>query len=334
MDIYDIAKKSGYSIATVSRVLNNSNKVSDKAKSKILKVIEENDYSPNRVARSLAKKQTSLVGIMVPDIRKYFESQSAYQLEQRLNANGYLTLLGDSTDDLDEKIAYLNLLKENKVDAIVCVGSTYEQEDFYEEILKLSKDIPFAMLNANPLNKSKDISYVYIDEIDAMRQAMDHLHKRGYKQPIFVSYHGNNYITRSYIAKKAGFIEALDEFYQSTDFMEVKINNIGKDMRKLYDFLKSNPRVDAICFELDLLAIPAFKYLVNCGVNIPEDIAIIGFDNIDATNYPSKKITSIDQNIALQADIATKNLFKLIDNEKSSENDNMIKAKLIVKETS
>ena len=189
MDIYDIAKKSGYSIATVSRVLNDSNKVSDKAKAKILKVIEENDYSPNRVARSLAKKQTSLVGIMVPDIRKYFESQSAYQLEQRLNANGYLTLLGDSTDDLDEKIAYLNLLKENKVDAIVCVGSTYEQEDFYEEILKLSKDIPFAMLNANPLDKSKDISYVYIDEIDAMRQAMDHLHKRSYKQPIFVSYH-------------------------------------------------------------------------------------------------------------------------------------------------
>lgn len=334
MDIYDIAKKSGYSIATVSRVLNDSNKVSDKAKAKILKVIEENDYIPNRVARSLAKKQTSLVGIMVPDIRKYFESQSAYQLEQRLNANGYLTLLGDSTDDLDEKIAYLNLLKENKVDAIVCVGSTYEQEDFYEEILKLSKDIPFAMLNANPLNKSKDISYVYIDEIDAMRQAMDHLHKRGYKQPIFVSYHGNKYITRSYIAKKAGFIEALDEFYKSTDFIEVKINDLDKDMKKLYDFLKANPRVDAICFELDLLAIPAFKYLVNCGVNIPEDIAIIGFDNIDATNYPSKKITSIDQNIALQADIATKSLFKLINKEKLDKNDNMIKAKLIVKETS
>lgn len=190
------------------------------------------------------------------------------------------------------------------------------------------------MLNANPLSKSKDISYVYIDEIDAMRQAMAHLYKKGYKQPIFVSYHENNYITRSYIAKKAGFIEALDEFYKSTDFIEVKINDIAKDMGKLYAFLKSNPRVDAICFELDFLAIPAFKYLVSCGVNIPEDIAIIGFDNIDATNYPSKQITSIDQNIALQADIATKSLFRLINKEKLDKNDNMIKAKLIVKETS
>lgn len=188
MDIYDIAQKSGYSIATVSRVLNNSDKVSDKAKAKILNIIEENDYTPNRVARSLAKNKTSLVGIMVPDIRKYFESQSAYELEQRLNANGYLTLLGDSTNDLTRKKAYLNLLRQNKVDAIVCVGSTYEQNDFYDEILKLSDEIPFAMVNSNPINKSKNISYVYIDEIDAMKKALSHLYQKGYKQPMFVSY--------------------------------------------------------------------------------------------------------------------------------------------------
>lgn len=332
MDIYDIAQKSGYSIATVSRVLNNSDKVSDKAKAKILNIIEENDYTPNRVARSLAKNKTSLVGIMVPDIRKYFESQSAYELEQRLNANGYLTLLGDSTNDLTRKKAYLNLLRQNKVDAIVCVGSTYEQNDFYDEILKLSDEIPFAMVNSNPINKSKNISYVYIDEIDAMKKALSHLYQKGYKQPMFVSYE-KNYATRSYIAKKAGFIEALDELYKSSDYIEFKIKDLEKDLKKLNEFLKVNSKIDSICFELDFLAIPAFKYLINQGINIPDDIGIIGFDNIDATNYASKKITSIDQNVALQADIATKSLIDLIDNKELEKNSNMIEAKLIIKET-
>ena len=88
MDIYDIAKASGYSTATVSRVINKQNNVSKKAKEKIEKVIKESGYTPNRIARSLAKKSSELIGIMVPDIRKYFESQSAYELEKKLESSG------------------------------------------------------------------------------------------------------------------------------------------------------------------------------------------------------------------------------------------------------
>ena len=332
MDIYDIAKKSGYSIATVSRVINNSDKVSDKARKKVLKVIEENNYSPNRVARSLATNESSLVGIMVPDIRKYFESQSAYEIEQRLRSFGYLSLLGDSSNSLEEKIKYLDLLKANKVDAIMCVGSTYEQDEFYDHLLKVTKNIPVAMLNSNPIRKRDNISYVYIDEIAAMREAMVHLKDRGYQNPIFVSYK-KNFITRSYIAKKAGFIEAMIELYPGLDFTEFKIDILDNDLPRLYKFLKENPKIDAICFELDTLAIESFKYLEKKGVNIPVDIGIIGFDNIDATNYPSKKITSIDQNIGKQAQIATDSLIKLINKEALENNSIMIDAKLVTKET-
>lgn len=332
MDIYDIAKKSGYSIATVSRVLNNSDKVSQKAKDKIQKVIEENNYSPNRVARSLATNESSLVGIMVPDIRNYFESQSAYELEKNLRAHGYLTLLGDSSNNLDGKIKYFNLLVANNVDAIVCVGSTYEQEDFYEYLLNMNNGIPIAMLNSNPLKKLNNISYVYIDEVDALNQALIHLKSKGYEHPIFVSYK-KDVVTRSYIAKKAGFIESMLEIFPKIDFTEFKISEIQHDLPKLYNFLKNNKKFDSICFELDSIAIPSFKYLVSKGINIPGDIGIIGFDNIDATNYSSKKITSIDQNIKIQAKIATKSLVKLINKEDLDINNNMIKAKLVVKET-
>ena len=332
MDIYDIAKKSGYSIATVSRVINNSDKVSQKTKEKVLNVIEENNYSPNRVARSLATNESSLVGIMVPDIRKYFESQSAFELEKQLRSHGYLTLLGDSSNNLKEKIKYLKLLVENKVDAIVCVGSTYEEDDFYDQLIEVSKDIPIAMLNANPVKKFSTISYVYIDEIDAMNQALNHLKQRGYQNPIFVSYK-QDYNTRSYIAKKAGFIEGTMDYFPNVEFTEFKIGNVEEDLEKLYEFLKANKQIDSICFELDLIAIPAFKYLVNRGVNIPENIGIIGFDNIDATNYSSLRITSIDQRIDIQADIATKTLIELIHGNNQINNINVVNTELVIKET-
>lgn len=103
MDIYDIVELSGYSTATVSRVINKSKNVSDKARNIIEKIIEESGYKPNRIARSLAKNTTQMIGIMVPDIRGYFESQSAYELEKKLDEFGYTTLLCVTTDTYEKK---------------------------------------------------------------------------------------------------------------------------------------------------------------------------------------------------------------------------------------
>ncbi len=332
MDIYDIARKSGYSIATVSRVINNSANVSTKARETIMKVIAENDYSPNRVARSLATNESSLIGIIVPDIRKYFEREFAYELEKRLQDRGYMALLGDSGSDLINKKKYLDLYLANKVDGIICVGSSFEEEDFYAYLLKIAEKIPIAMINSNPIKKSDNISYVYIDEIDAMDQALSHLHSKGYKHPIFVSLEQANE-TRSYITKKAGFIEALGFIFPDVDYVEYGIRDIDNDMRGLYKFLKKNPHIDAICFEQDYLAVQAFKYFVEHRIDIPAELAMIGFDNIDVTDYSSKKITSIDQNISLQAEITVNNLIELTKGNILSENSTIVKAKLIVKET-
>lgn len=331
MDIYDIAEKSGYSTATVSRVINKSKNVSDKARKIIEEIIEESGYKPNRVARSLAKNSTQMIGIMVPDIRGYYESQSAFELEHRLDKLGYTTLLCVTTNNYEKKLSYLDVLVESKVDAIIAVGSTYEEKKFYEKLKNMSVIIPMALLNVKTSDENEKIVNVYIDEIEAMDQAVRLFKENSYKKPLYVS-RDMGYLSRSYIAKKSGFVEALYKYYDDAEFVEYKIVDPDKDIKNLVEFLKENPQFDSIQFEIDRLAVNAYKLMANEGIKIPEDIGIIGFDNIEATEYTNQAITSIDQRISDQVDIAVDNLLKILNQEEASTNISL-EAKLVEKET-
>lgn len=332
MDIYDIAKKSGYSTATVSRVINKSKNVSDKARKIIEGIIEESGYKPNRIARSLAKNSTQMIGIMVPDIRGYFESQSAYELERRLDELGYTTLLCVTTNNYDKKISYLDILVESKVEAIIGVGSTYEEKKFYEKLKNMSVIIPMALLNVKTSDENEKIVNVYIDEIEAMDQAVKLLKDNSYKKPLYVS-HDTGYRSRSYIAKKSGFVEALYKYYDDADFVEFKVKDIDTDINKLVEFLKENKEFDSIQFELDRLAVNAYKLMANAGIKIPEDIGMIGFDNIEATEFTNQAITSIDQRISDQVEIALENLLKILNQEEAQTNITL-EARIVEKQTS
>lgn len=332
MDIYDIAEKSGYSTATVSRVINKSKNVSDKARRIIEEIIEESGYKPNRVARSLAKKSTQMIGIMVPDIRWHFASESAHELERRLDKLGYTTLLCVTTNSYERKMSYLDVLVESKVDAIIGVGSTYEEKRFYEKLKNMSVIIPMALLNVKTTDENEKIVNVYIDEIEAMDQAVKILKDNHYKRPLYVSL-DTGFMSRSYIAKKSGFVEALYKYYEDADFVEFKVKDPDTDLPKLVEFLKENPEFDSIQFELDRLAVNAYKLIANAGIKIPEEVGIIGFDNVRATEYTNQAITSIDQRISDQVEIAIDNLLKIL-NEEEAETNIALEAKIIEKETS
>lgn len=331
MDIYDIAELSGYSTATVSRVINKSPNVSDKARKIIEEIIKESGYKPNRIARSLARNSTQMIGIMVPDIRGYFESQSAYELERRLDKLGYTNLLCVTTNSYDKKMSYLDILVESKVEAIIGVGSTYEEKRFYEKLKNMSVIIPMALLNVKTSDENEKNVNVYIDEIEAMDQAVKLLKDNFYKKPLYVSY-DTGFMSRSYIAKKSGFVEALYKYYDDADFVEFKVKNPEKDLPRLIEFLKENNEFDSLQFELDRLAVIAYKLMANAGMKIPEDYGIIGFDNIHATEFTNQAITSIDQRISDQVDIAVDNLLKILNQEEASTNISL-EAKLVEKET-
>ena len=125
MNIYDIAKLANVSIATVSRVVNNSPKVSPKTKEKVLAVMKENEYTPNAFARGLGLGSMKTVGIICPNIDDIYMAKAVSYLEQNLHAHGYDCILGCSGFKQEEKVDYVRLLLSKKIDTLILVGSTY-----------------------------------------------------------------------------------------------------------------------------------------------------------------------------------------------------------------
>ena len=128
MTIYDISEKAGVSIATVSRVLNGSNNVSEKTKRKVLDVMQQYGYTPNAFARGLGLNTMKTIGLMCADSSDLYMAKAIYFVERLLRANGYDSILCCSGYDLDNMKKSMNLLISKKVDAIILIGSTYISE--------------------------------------------------------------------------------------------------------------------------------------------------------------------------------------------------------------
>lgn len=330
MNIYDVADYANVSVATVSRVINKTGKVSEKTREKVEKAIKDLNYIPNDVARALASSKTNNIGIMVGNIRNYFDNQSAYEIGRNLKKHEIVSILCNTSDYDDEKLEYLMALREKKVDGIITVGSTYAERDFLYKLADLSKDIPIVMINVKSDIEGDNLSYVCCDEVDAMEKSLSYFKKKGYKKPLLIS-RDQGFLTRSYITKEAGFIKGLKTNFPENDFLEILVKDIDKEIDDIISYI-IREKVDSIQFEVDLLAVKFYKKLHDMGIRIPEDIGICGFDNEIVTEYTYKKISSIDQRIDKLAKIAVDNLIDMRRNKKVKKI-TMVKPKLVQKET-
>ncbi|WBW50415.1 LacI family DNA-binding transcriptional regulator [Peptoniphilus equinus] len=322
MNIYDIASKAGVSIATVSRVLNNNKNVSEKTRNKILDIMKDEEYTPNGVARSLATNRSKTIGILVPDIRNNFHFESAYAIEKLLYKSGYVSILCNTGESLKDKINYINVLRSKKVDGIITIGAVYGEEELLDILKKIHTNIPVVLLN----NYDKGLLSVYCDEASGIIEAVNYLFNKGYKKPIFVS-DKKAFKTRAYKEKIRGFSLGVKN---RCKFIEMQVEN-DDDFDELIDYITQN-HVDAIQFEKDTIAIKFLSKVLGKEINIPQDLGIIGFDNIDLTNHTRLKISSVDHKINTHADIAVSVLLKALEGNVEDVNI-VIKPEFIAKET-
>lgn len=304
--------------------MNNSGSVSQKTRDKVESIIKRSDYSPNNIARSLASKKSSLIGLLVPDIRNYFHSQACYEIDNLLKEHGFRTLLSNTTRDLNEKIDMLKIQKNQQVEGIITVGSDYNEKEFIKEAIEMNKMIPIVQLN----NYNQNLVSVYCDEKDGMEQSISYLKDKKYKNPAFV-YTTISTNNRAFNEKKGGYELALKKYYKNNDNIEILLDDYTEE--DLVKKIKSDG-IDAIQCENDSIAIKLFKFFTDKGWNVPGDIGIIGFDNQITTDYTQKRISSIDHKIFDHSKVAVDLLVELIDG-KEVERDNVIKPKLVVKET-
>ena len=205
MNIYDISEKAGVSIATVSRVLNNSDRVSQKTREKVLAVMEEYDYVPNPFARGLGLKTMRTIGLLCPNAADYYLANALSYLERLLRQQGYDSMLLCTGKDLKDREKGVEWLINKHVDGIILLGSTFvegsEAGNLY--LRNASRRLPLVLLNAS--YSYENIYSVLCDDYHATMSATQYLLENGRKNILYL-YHNRNY---SGLKKLAGYKDAL-----------------------------------------------------------------------------------------------------------------------------
>ena len=298
MTIYDISEKAGVSIATVSRVLNGSNNVSEKTKKKVLDVINQYEYTPNAFARGLGLNTMKTIGIMCADSSDLYLAKAIYFLEQQLRTNGYDSILCCTGYNLEDKISSMNLLINKKVDGIILVGSNfiYENEADNKYICDAANQVPIMLLNA--ALDAHNVYSIVSDDFTSMYNATIQMIETGIEDIIYF------YDSTSYSGKRklAGYRAAMEEhgLLKSGNYLQFytgsheDIPAMTEHLLKLRD---KGLTFHGIIAADDTLALSAIRYAKDANLQIPEDLSIIGYNNSMLTHCCDPELTSIDNKL-------------------------------------
>lgn len=291
MNIYDIAELAGVSIATVSRVVNDSPKVSEKTKARVRAIMEENNYTPNVFARGLGLNSMKTVGIICPDVSDDYMAGSVAYLEKRLRTYGYDCILYCSGYQYEDKVNAVHLLLQKRIDALLLVGSHYAGdggEDTTEYIAQAAQEVPVFLING--YIRCKGVYCVLSDNYQIMYDTVSALTEAGRKRILFL------YDSKSYSAmgKLRGYEDALRDnglpVLQELEIFEQ--NKILKVRDRL--LAEEDLKFDAAIATDDGLAVGAVKYARMNNFSIPEDVNIIGFNNSELSVCCEPELSSID----------------------------------------
>ena len=291
MTIYDIAELAGVSIATVSRVVNDSPRVSERTKQKVRKVMEQNDYSPNPFARGLQMNSMKTIGIICSDISDEYMARSVSFIDKKLRPAGYDYMLFCCGYTQEGREHALETVLRKKVDAILLIGSQFLGSNWTHEeteyIIKASKGLPVFLINGYV--NAKNVYCILMDDFGAMYDATDKLIKSGRKKILFL--HDSD--TYSAMQKMSGYEAALkDNSLPVIGDMKLKLNGNIHEVRDLL-LAKKRLSFDAAVCTIDELAVSVIKYAKDRDLRIPEDIEVIGCNNSALAISCEPELTSI-----------------------------------------
>lgn len=306
----DIAKLSGVSVATVSRVINNNGRFSEETRKKVEQIIEETGYQLNYSAKSLRMNKSLTIGILVPDITNYFFAEVVQKIEEFLFLENYSSIICNTNRDANKEKSYLNTLEGKGVDGLIVISGPIKFD--YDSFSNSDKIIPYVCINSEPKNKDKTIT-ITSDNYQGAFEAAEELIKNGSKNPVITVHERQSYTGD---ARSAGFVAALEKnniaYNKNKHFLFIDRNK--KDTATyLEKFMVKNPQADGFFAFTDSIAMNLLLTLKKLNYNIPKDIKLIGFDDTPQNKYSSPTLSSVKQDTDQIAKLAVENLLKLIE---------------------
>jgi DNA-binding LacI/PurR family transcriptional regulator len=305
LTLKDIAKKAKVSIKTVSRVINDEPMVSKNTRAGVKAVIEELGYQPNLIARSLKKRKSNAIGIILPDIGNPAFTEMVKGCMDSLNSSGYYTFLGSYEDDPNKEEEFIRDFNSMFIDGLIIIPSITENRNI-SIFEKINCPMVFIDREIDGLNRDTVIS----ENRNGVYRATRHLIKKGHKKIVFLG--GLNTVKP---AKKRfeGWKKALDEKKLfNEDLVFWGSFSIESGYLMMSQALEKLDSIDAVFAGNDIVALGAMNAIKDKNLNIPGDISIIGYDDMFFSQYLNPSLSSVAAKLFIQGKTAAELLLKRI----------------------
>jgi DNA-binding LacI/PurR family transcriptional regulator len=288
--IKDIARKAGVAPSVVSRALNNKYGVKDSTKKLILKLAQEMNYYPNTAARSLVTRKTDTIGIMMADISEPYYSQLIKGMEYVANQTGYSLLFSNSYESVEHNRVLQKMIFAQRVDGLIIVGSNIQEKNFSMSLFE--QDIPFVLVERN--FSDPRVNCIWVDNIAGAYLATKYLIKKGHRK---IGHMAGNLYFQVALDRLEGYKKALVEAgIEYSEELVVSGNFVWQSgYESMKDLLKHHPQCTAVFVASDTMAYGALQAITEAGLNVPDDVGIIGFDDLEFSSLTNPPLTTIRQ---------------------------------------
>ena len=325
MTITKIAELAGVSVTTVSKVLNGKDHdLNPKTIERVKEIIKQENYKPSLLAQSMRSRQMKLIALMVPDIRNPFFTEVIRGAEDCANKYGYSLVLCNTDNILEKEIEYIGSLQARHIDGMLLSGVQIENR-IMDNHIKIN--VPFSFIKSQNHTKERD----YADVIGA-HDSTTYLIKQGHRDIICIAGPEVYAHTRRYID---GYKLALNE--NNIPFIKENVHHVSTytaeaAYNESQNFLKFT-KASAICCANDLIAYGVLKTLRELNIKVPEEISVIGYDDIESNVYLETPLTSFSPNRYAMGWDSSINLIEKIEGKSLNDYTNEINTRLMIRKT-
>jgi DNA-binding LacI/PurR family transcriptional regulator len=323
VSIFDVAKKSGLSVVTVSRVLNGAGTVREKNRQKILNVMKELDYRPNAAARSLARGKTGIIGLIITTLQDSFFDAVVKEINDALALHGYFLAVSVTQGIGSDENHYL--IQEDRVDGLIIL-SPIQEENYIKELKR--RNIPYLLIDNQKEDSS--VSSLVVDNFKGGYMATKHLLDLGHTHITHLSGPELFLSTRE---RREGFIQALSEAgVESYEIIQGQFDiEFGYATAKAW--VRGNKLPTAVFAGDDYIAIGVVNALLEEGIRVPEDVSIVGYDDQTIASQLHPYLTTVRQPADKIGIAAVDMLLKRIEGQTNRSTSLKLEPELIVRES-
>lgn len=315
--INDIAYRAGVSRATVSRVLNDSGYVKEETKKRVLEAIEDLNYSPSAIARSLSTSKTNTIGVIVPEINDPFFGEIIKGISQVANEHNLNIIFFDTEDNIEKELKALKLLKEQRIEGII-ITPVFSKDKSNKEYLKTLESLGIPIILMDGHIKYSNFNGVFIDHIKGAYGITEALIKQGHKKIAVIT---GNMDSRPAQNRLIGYKQAL-----AMNDIEIKdeyILNGNYEWQMAYEatkhIIKMEDRPTGIFTCSNMMTLGCIKALLEENFKIPNDMAVVGFDKLEVLDILGMNISYVDARTLSMGKVGMKMLIDFLNNKNLKE---------------